>query len=122
MTSKTTPNNKTASNGEYEAAAMMYSASLSLTVFWVLTILKEAFKAINQALNIHKGIGPLLSLFVISMLVLFLAYSPLLGYIKNIKNKSGQVAKAFAFLVVATIVFTLMTAPLFYEPVVDLLK
>lgn len=100
--------------------SIIYSASLSMTVFWLLIIAKGANKSINDLLNVHKGVGPLLSLFIISMISLIGGYFLLKSVLKAKQLSGKQLNVAVWVLIIATVVFTLMTAPPFFEPIVEI--
>src|SRR3972149_6207337 len=47
----------------------LWAAALALNFFWVLNILKEAFSSTKNFLNFYPSVGPLLGLFVFSVVL-----------------------------------------------------
>lgn len=82
----------------------------ALTFFWVLNIFKEAYPAVKNFLTFYQPLGPLLGLFIIS--IIFFSLSMPLLMIFKIKSQG------FAFLVfiAAIVIFTLMVFPPVFEP------
>lgn len=122
MTNHSTPQASTQSQAVKSSASILYAASVSLTLFWVLIIVKESNASVNTFLNIHKGVGPLLSLFVISILALIVGYVLAMGLLHKAKlDGQKQLKRAFWVLIIAVIIFTFMTAPPFFQPIVEIL-
>lgn len=99
----------------YSSNAILYSASVSLTFFWILNIFKESYKAVKAFLNFYPPIGPLLGLFIFSILVFILVF--LLFRSFRIKDQR----KSYWAVVIFSLLFSLMVFPPIYEPIVELL-
>lgn len=94
----------------------IWAASFSLTFFWVLNILKESFSFIKDFLNFYPPIGPLLGLFIFSILVFMLT----LLVLKSFKLTDQK--KAYFAMLTSAILFSLMVFPPIFEVIVDLIK
>ncbi len=90
-------------------------ASFSLTFFWVLNILKESFANIKNFLNFYPPIGPLLGLFVFSILIFILS----LLILKSAKLENQK--KAYFAMLISAILFSLMVFPPVFEVIVGLI-
>lgn len=99
-----------------KANSVLWAASLALTFFWVLNILKEVFSGVKNFLNFYSPVGPLLGLFLFSSLFAFAAYL----IISSVKPTSQKLA--FWSYLISAIVFCLMVFPPVFEPLVDILK
>lgn len=98
-----------------KANSILWSASLALTFFWVLNILKEVFSSVKNFLNFYSPVGPLLGLFLFSGLFAFVAYLIIL----TVKPASQKLA--FWSYLISAVVFFLMVFPPIFEPLVDIL-
>jgi len=99
----------------YKVNAILWAAGVSLTVFWKLNILKEAYVPVKNFLNFYPPVGPLLGLFIFSGLAFIISFF----VFSLLKLKSQKVA--FWVLLISSIVFFLMVFPPMFEPVVGLL-
>lgn len=99
-----------------KAIGIIWAGSLTLVFFWVLNIFKEAYPAFKNFLNFYPPVGPLLGLFLFSILSLFI-FLIVLGRV-GLKNQKT----AFWMLIVSTILFFLMTFPPIFEIFVELFK
>ncbi len=93
----------------------LLAAGLTLNFFWVLNILKESYAGVKSVLNFYAPVGPLLGLFISSIIVLFLSYM----VFAMIKLKSQKTA--FWFYTLSAVIFFFMVAPPFFKPFVDIL-
>lgn len=94
----------------------IWAGSFSLTFFWVLNILKERFSGIKNFLNFYPPIGPLLGLFIFSILIMILS----LFVLKSFNLKSQK--KAYFTILISAILFFLMVFPPIFEIVVNFLR
>lgn len=92
----------------------LWAGSFSLTFFWVLNILKESFNNIKEFLNFYPPIGPLLGLFIFSILAFILSLLTL----KSVKLTDQK--KAYFIMLISAILFSLMVFPPIFEIIVDL--
>ena len=95
--------------------SVLWSAAVSLTFFWKLNILKESFKGVKDFLNFFPSVGPLLGLFVFSVVVFLLAF----GVFSLIKPKSQKLA--FWVYLLSVVVFVFMVFPPVFGPIVALI-
>ena len=98
---------------------ILLSVSLSLTTFWVLNLLKEAFPAVKSWLNFAPSVGPLLGLFLAGILALGL------GLLASARLKPAHLSEeivAFLCYIVSVWLFFLMVFPPIYEPIVELIR
>lgn len=91
-----------------KAISTIWACSLTLTFFWVLNILKEANPAVKNFLNFYPPVGPLLGLFLVSILFFL---TTLLVFPK----KGEDQKRAFWVLIISAIIFFLMTFPPIFE-------
>src|SRR3990167_7677982 len=107
-----------------ESIAAMYAGSASVTIFWVLIILKESYEGISNLLNFYKPVGPLLGLFILALVsfaaIYYWAVSSL-GSAVPIKQREHQI-KASKMFISASILVFFMTFPPIFDVIVDLLK
>lgn len=93
----------------------LLAAGLTLNFFWILNILKESYADVKSVLNFYAPIGPLLGLFISSVIALCLSYF----VFAMIKPKNQKTA--FWFYAISIIVFFLMVFPPIFKPFVDIL-
>ena len=87
------------------ANGALISVALSLHVFWILNLFKEASPSVKEWLTFYNPVGPLSGLFIVSLVafvLLLLVLSPL-----RIKNQQF----ALWFFIVSTVLFALMVFP-----------
>lgn len=94
----------------------IWAGSFTLIFFWVLNILKESFSAVKDFLNFYPPVGPLLGLFVFSILVFVLSLFVLKTF--NLSNQK----KAYFAMLISAILFFLMVFPPIFEVVVNFLR
>jgi len=99
----------------YKANKYLISASITLLLFALINIFKTAFPAFSAMLNFYPPVGPLLGVYILSI-ILFLLFLGIFSIVK-IKNQSF----AFWFFVVSTIAFLLLVFPPIFEPIAHLL-
>lgn len=97
------------------ANAILWSAALALTFFWVLNLFKESYAGVKSFLNFYPSVGPLLGLFIFSGLLYLIAF-----FVFSLLKLNSQKA-AFWMLLVSSVVFFLMVFPPVYEPIVHIL-
>ena len=111
----TTP---TASAG---SISIMYAASVSLNFYWLLVFFKHSVEPISDALNWYPPVGPLLALFILSLV----AFGVSCWLFNRRFSEQGErslkrhQALAAQTLVVSTILVFLMTFPPIFEPIAD---
>lgn len=93
----------------------LLAAGFTLNFFWVLNILKESYAGVKSILNFYAPVGPLLGLFISSVIVFVLSYL----IFAMMKPKSQKTA--FWFYTISVIVFFLMVFPPIFKPLVDIL-
>lgn len=91
-----------------KAISIIWSASLTLTFFWVLNIFKETNSQVKVFLNFYPPTGPLLGLFLVSILFF-------LSLLLILPKKWKDQKRAFWVLIISTIIFFLMTFPPIFE-------
>lgn len=99
-----------------QSNSVLYSASITLTFFWILNIFKESFDAVKSSLNFYPPVGPLLGLFLSS--ILFLAVLSVMVPVFKPRNQK----LSFWMLVMSAIIFLFMVFPPIFEPLVDIIK
>lgn len=107
-----------------ESIAAMYAGSASLTVFWVLIILKESYEGISDLLNFYKPVGPLLGLFLLALAIFAAVYYWAVSFLGSAVPEKQQKhqTKASRVFVSASILVFFMTFPPIFGVIVDLLK
>ncbi len=101
--------------------SVILAAAITLNFFWVLNILKEAYKPVKDFLNFYNPTGPLLGLFIASLIVFALSmiiFSLIFG---NSLSKKGAQKFAIWFYIVSVILFFFMVFPPVFEPIVEIL-
>jgi len=101
---------------ETQAIIAIWAASLTLIFFWILNILKEANSGVKNFLNFYPPVGPLLGLFIFSILSLF-AFLIILQALKPTNQKT-----AFWALVSSSILFFLMVFPSVFEVIAEIIS
>jgi hypothetical protein len=86
----------------------LWAGSFSLTFFWVLNILKEGFSFIKDFLNFYPPVGPLLGLFIFSILVFILSIFVLRSF-----KLTNQKKAYFAYVFSAILFFLMVFPPIF---------
>lgn len=99
-----------------QAIIAIWASSLALTFFWILNILKEGIAGIKSFLNFYPPVGPLLGLFLSSILSLFV-FLIILHSVKPTNQK-----KSFWVLILSSVLFLLMVFPPVFEIIIDLFK
>src|SRR3989338_11031296 len=107
MENKNTPNIATVNN-------VLVSGGLTLTVFWILNILKTAFPTVKSFLTFYEPVGPLSGLYVISILFFVLFISLFTSF------KIRSQTKAYWIYVVSVVLFVIMVFPPVFEPIVHI--
>lgn len=98
------------------ATAALWAASVSVTAFWVLNIFKEAYPGFKSLLNFYSPVGPLLGLFLASLVVFFLVKWLLLSMDK-FTTKVNEKTTFWVYVVSVTLFFVMVFPPVF-EPIV----
>ena len=96
--------------------AILFSAATSLNAFWLLNVAKEASPAVKEFFNFYPVTGPLLGLYIASIIALVASFAAV---------RSLHVTRAGAFMkfsgwyfVLSVIIFFFAVFPPVYEPVV----
>ena len=107
-----------------ESISSIWGGAASVTTIWVLVILKEAYKPIDSVLNFYKPVGPLLGIFVVSLIVFWAVCSFRLSKIKELPpNKlAKELYNSLKWFIIASVLVLFMTFPPIYNIVVDILK
>lgn len=100
---------------ETQATTAIWASSLSLTFFWILNIFKEANAGVKNFLNFYPPVGPLLGLFLFSILLLLI-----LLILRPVRFSNQKTA--FWALILSSILFFCMTFPPIFEIFVDFMK
>ena len=100
---------------------VLISTSLTLTLFWILNILKTANPTAKNFLAFYKPIGPLLGVYIISILSFFL-FRIILNSTQKTKIKEGRYNQVLLFYIISVLLFALMVFPPIFEPIAHLLK
>lgn len=98
-----------------EANSALVAGGLSLNLFWILNIFKTTYPGFGAILTFYKPIGPLLGLFIVSIIFFRLMVVLLNGF----KIKSQRFA--FWFFVFSIAIFIFMVFPPVFEPIAHLL-
>lgn len=101
---------------ETQAIKIIWASSLTLTFFWILNILKEGIPGVKNFLNFYPPVGPLLGLFLFSILSLFI----FLIIFNSVKPKDQKLA--FWVGLISPIIFLVMTFPPIFKMVINLFK
>lgn len=99
----------------FSSNAMLWATSLSLTFFWILNICKESYLSIKDFLNFYQPVGPLLGLFIFSLL----AFTILYLLFRSFQIRDQRIS--FWVMFISSLLFLLMVFPPIFEPIVDFL-
>jgi hypothetical protein len=99
-----------------KANSILIAASISLIFFAILNIAKESNDFVKNLLNFYPPTGPLLGLFLSSILIFIFIY--FLAFLLKPTNQKA----AFFFILISSFVFFLLVFPPVFEPIVDLFK
>lgn len=103
-------------NMREKANSYFLSAAISLHFFWISNLLKTAYPGVKEFLDFYKPVGPLLSLFILSILAFIIS----LLIFRSIRIKSQNFA--VKFYMISTILFVLMVFPPVFEPIAEILS
>ena len=97
--------------------ATLFSAATSLNAFWILNIVKESSPAVKAFLNFYPVTGPLLGLYIASILVFLVS----LALIRNVSLTQTGAFMKFAgwYFILSVIVFFFGVFPPVYVPIVE---
>jgi len=102
--------------------SVILSAAISLNFFWVLNVFKEAYKSVKNFLNFYPPTGPLLGLFIASLVVFALSVITLpLILSDRLGTKSAQKFAIWLYTV-SVVLFFFMVFPPVSEPLVEMLS
>jgi hypothetical protein len=106
------------------AASSLYGGALSLTVFWLLVVLKAAYQPLSDFLNWYDPVGPLLGTFGVGLLVFLVGAYAFDTQLKATSAASpGVHEKRAALLFMLSIILVFfMTFPPIFEPIVEILS
>src|SRR3989344_3691374 len=99
----------------YKANKYLVSASLTLLLFAAINIFKTAFSAFSATLNFYPPVGPLLGVYILSIIIYLIS----LGIFTAVKINSQK--SVFWFFVFSAIAFLLLVFPPIFEPIAHLL-
>jgi len=101
----------------------LYAGSISVTLFWMLVLLKKAYGSLGDALRWNDAIGPLSGTFGVGLIVLVASYFAINKFLDGsstaMLKKHEQMALR-TFMVASILVF-MMTFPPVFEPIAELL-
>jgi|SRR3989344_9522321 len=98
-----------------KANNLLVSSGLTLTVFWILNILKTAFPTVKSFLIFYEPVGPLSGLYIISILFFILLTAIFISF------KIRSQTHAYRIYVVSIILFVIMVSPPIFEPIAHIL-
>lgn len=103
---------------------VLYAGALSLTLFWIMIILKGAYSAVENFLNWYSPVGPLLGLFGIGLLAFFLTNVLFRSQLEqqNATDLTRHQKRAVTLFMVAAVLVLFMTFPPIFEPIVNWLS
>ncbi len=99
----------------YKANKYLLSASITLLLFAFINIFKTAFPAFSATLNFYPPVGPLLGVYILSIIIYLIS----LGIFTAVKINSQK--SVFWFFVFSAIAFLLLVFPPIFEPIAHLL-
>ena len=94
----------------------LFSAGISLNVFWISNALKEAYPGVKSFFDFYKPVGPLLGLFIFSTLA-FVVSLVIFRYLTI-----GSQKFAVRFYIISVVLFLFMVFPPILEPIAELLS
>jgi len=101
-----------------QAIAVLYAGSASITLFWVLVIMKAAFKPVKNFLDFYSPVGPLLGVFVAAILMFVVAKYLIAKYFEeNHKGLNKKEDRAILVYIVSVVLFVFMVFPPIFEPI-----
>ena len=97
--------------------ATLFAAATSLNAFWILNIMKEASPAVKAFLGFYPVTGPLLGLYIASILVFLVS----LAVLRNVPVTQTGAFMKFAgwYFMLSVIVFFFGVFPPVYVPIVE---
>ena len=97
--------------------ATLFSAATSLNAFWILNIVKESSPAVKAFLGFYPVTGPLLGLYIASILVFLVS----LALIRNVPVTQTGAFMKFAgwYFMLSVIAFFFGVFPPVYVPIVE---
>ena len=99
--------------------AALFSAATSLNAFWILIVLKGAYPAVSKFMNFHPPTGPLLGLYISSILIFVLCFL----VCRFVFHGTDKASTAFyCYFIWSVIFYAFVTLPVFHEPLIHLLK
>lgn len=99
--------------------SVIFAAATSLNAFWILIVLKGAYPKVSAFMNFHPPTGPLLGLYISSILIFGLCF--LAGRFL-FQNKDRTLAALNWYFIGSVILYVFITLPVFHEPIIHLLK
>ena len=98
--------------------AAIFSAATSLNAFWILIVLKGAYPSVSKFMNFHPPTGPLLGLYIFSILIFVLCF---LAARFVFKGRDRAWASLRWYFIGSVILYVFITLPVFHEPLINLL-
>jgi len=104
-----------------QSVGAMYAGVITLNAYWILIFFKHSFKSFSNALNWYDPVGPLMSLFIIGLLVFVASCLWISNSLQDASEKElrKHTKTALELLVVSAILVFFMTFPPFFEPIAD---
>lgn len=99
--------------------SVIFAAATSLNVFWILIVLKGAYPKVSAFMNFHPPTGPLLGLYIFSILIFGLCF--LAGWFA-FQSRDKAWPSLNWYFIGSVILYVFITLPVFHEPVIHLLK
>lgn len=105
-----------------KSISTILAAAITLNFFWITNIFKEANKSVSKFLNFYNPTGPLLGLFIISLVLFFILIAILYLIFRNKLGSKDSQKFVIWFYIVSVILFFFMVFPPVFEPIVEILS
>lgn len=99
--------------------SVIFAAATSLNTFWILIVLKGAYPPVSSFMNFHPPTGPLLGLYIFSILIFILCF--LAGWFAFQSRDKVWVSLNWYFMG-SVVLYVFITLPVFHDPLIRLLK
>jgi len=99
--------------------SVIFAAATSLNAFWILIVLKGAYPAVSAFMNFYPPIGPLLGLYISSILIFVLCFL-VCRFVFHSTDKA--LTPFYWYFIGSVILYVFITLPVFHGPLIDLLK
>ena len=99
--------------------SVIFAVATSLNAFWILIVLKGVYPAVSAFMNFHPPTGPLLGLYIFSILIFVLCF---LVCWFAFHSTDKALTPFYWYFIGSVILYVFITLPVFHEPIIDLLK